>query len=224
MDQKIKSPSEVIRAYYAETAARSNEPVKHVASSGSQNVWIADRGYGSGMALAFQGDPEFIRQSVNFAVNFLLSATSQIKEQTPSFAIVNTTMEDLTNALISEGSLRRMLELRKEHRKNHGSEFDLLEEDDYPLDYDEQNAAYIWAVLAAQTPEEVVKAEELNIMSNIDKDDPVLLAKWEKDARAYGEKYAQEEIAKLRFEDFMRGVSRAPVASHTLIDGASFSS
>ncbi len=185
------------------------------------NRWIADRGYGTGMALAFEGDPEFIRRSVNFAATFLLSDSAHVKEQSPSFVIVNTTMTKLMEALTFEGYLAKMLELRKEHSKNVVSEIDLLDEDDLPADINEQCRRYTEASFSARDFKEAKAAEELDPFRGLNKDDPVLLAKWEAEAIKFSKEYADKEIAKLHFEDFMRHVSRAPVHTHS-IESVSF--
>lgn len=77
------------------------------------NQWIADRSYGTGIALAFSGEPEFVRRSINFAVNYLLTETQKIREQTQTFAVVLTTEENLRLALYREAYNLKMLEVRK---------------------------------------------------------------------------------------------------------------
>jgi hypothetical protein len=166
------------------------------------------------MALAFEGDPEFIRTSCNFAANFLLDSKANIYQMTPTFAIVNTTMENLTAALEFEGYLQKMLELRTEARKVHGSVFDLLQPEDYPADYDEKCDAYMRAILAANSPEDVADAEKLNPHKNLDELPDEVEKEMERQAKAYGKEYAAKELAKLHFEDFMRHVNRAGLSVH----------
>lgn len=179
-----------------------------------KNIWIADRGYGTGMALAFQGDASFIAKSINFAANFLLSEKSQIKQQTPSFVVINTTMDALVEALESEGFLSKMLELRGQLE----NPLDILEEDDYPADFEKRVEEFTRALLSASTPAQVAEAAKLDPTIGIWADDPVQVATMEREARAYAKKYAQDEVAKLTFEDFMRHVSQAPVQTHAVTE------
>jgi len=172
-----------------------------VLSGHMKNEWIADRGYGTGMALAFQGDAAFITQSINFAVNFLLSPRSHIKEQTASFVIINTTMEELVKALEFEGYCRKMLEL---HKAQPAVEFDV---EDLPEDFDQKCEEFIMKTLAGvDYPEPTA-----GLM-------PAETPEMVKEAKAAGVKYAQVEVAKIRFEDFMRRVSRAGLAQHAVTD------
>src|SRR3954471_17994643 len=72
--EKDNSDFATIRSYYAWSKEHGIlPPPDYSKNEPPVGKWIADRGYGTGMALAFQGNPEFIRRSVNFAVNFLLS-------------------------------------------------------------------------------------------------------------------------------------------------------
>jgi hypothetical protein len=78
------------------------------------NRWIADRGYGTGMALAFEGDPDFIRRSINFAINFLVQGEHVVRQLTPTFVVVNTSMERIEDALFSEAFPRERLKLAEQ--------------------------------------------------------------------------------------------------------------
>lgn len=178
------------------------------------NKWIADRGYGTGMALAFQGDEQFLARSVAFAVNFLLSPKSQIKQETASFVVVNTSMEALVNALQEEGYLRKMLELRAKS----ANQLSLLEDEDFPEDFEEKVAAYMAASMAALTSEAAAEVEKTNPVAGIFFEDKADLASMEKIAREFGRKYATEQIATLEFEDFMRHVPKNGVHTYTVSD------
>ena len=186
------------------------------------NRWIVDRGYGSGMALAFEGDADFIRQSSNFAHNFLFgeSGKASVNQTTPSFAIVNTTMERLVSALELEGALNKESELRAEYFNQNGSDVDVMEEDDFPDDFEERVRAYNIAMVAARNPEEVAKAEELNPITGLDRIDEEILDGWKEKTAEAGRLHAQDVISKLHFEDFMQGVSRAGLHTHTYSEQA----
>lgn len=209
MNTEKLSDSQIISNYFAQ-----KKPAPPTVSGRGEGRWIADRGYGTGMALAFEGDEAFIRQSTNFAANFLISDKANIDVYTPSFVVVNTTMEKLVEALEFEGYLQEMLRLRTEYRKDIVTDFDLLQEEDFPADYDERLNAYTHAILAANSPEEVKAAEKLNPHGKLQDWPAEIEAELETKAKAFGKTYAQEEIAKLHFEDFMRHVSRAGVNTH----------
>lgn len=179
------------------------------------NRWIADRGYGSGMALAFEGDADFIRQSSNFAYNFLFgSSRAAVSQVTPSFAVVNTSMEQLVEALENEGALKKELELRSEYFKANGRDVDLMEEEDFPADFEEKMRAYSRAILAASTPEQVKEAEKLNLAAGLDRIDEDTLAEWKKEMKEAGRIHAQDVVSKLHFEDFMQRISHAGLHTH----------
>ncbi len=177
----------------------------------STNKWIADRGYGSGMALAFEGDPAFIERSINFAVNFLLSEKSEIRKQMPSFVIVNTTFDNLRNALETEGYCMKMAELLNGQE----NPLDIMREEDYPADWEDRLRNFERDLIAAKTPAEVADVMKRDPMRGL-----VIspTAENEAEARAFGKEYAQTELAKVTFEDFMRKISRAPLETHAMVE------
>ena len=164
----------------------------------NKNKWIVDRGYGSGMALGFQGDANFLRRSVNFAVNRLLNRTAQIKHMTDNFYVVNTSMEALRAALIEEGAAFKKIELLKAIP---------FVEPEYPENYEELVNAYVEAQLKG---DESVKNPVFE--QKIDE------AAIDEQARAYGEVYAEEELAKLESDDFMTRLSHSSVVTHDIAD------
>lgn len=174
-----------------------------------EGKWIADRGYGTGMALAFNGNPEFIRSSLNFAFNFLLSDKSQVKEQMPGFVIVNTTMENLVKAFQLEGYCMKMQELIK------GAEdpMDILTDEDFPADWDERLKKFGEDMFATKNRNDVAKVIATDPMRGLTiEETPEMVAA----ATLAGIEHAKKEIAKIEFEDFMRHISRAPVESHAM--------
>ena len=164
-----------------------------------ENKWIADRGYGTGMALAFQGDKDFVRRSVNFAYNYLIDPKAHVREQHENFVVVNTSMEALREAFKKEGYCKRMQQLHRQMRVN--------QEENYPADFEERINAYVRATLSGDTsvedprPDTHVETEDMVVMAN-----------------AYAEIHADEQIATLGFEDFMRDVSKAGVGAHEVMD------
>jgi len=168
-----------------------------------KNKWIADRGYGTGMALAFQGDAEFIRTSVNFAVNYLLSARAQIKEQTPSFIIINTTTDELMKAFALEGYCLKMRELWAKVPPLE------LEDDDLPEDFEQRVDTFIRKTLL-DDPTAVDPTASMYVET------PEMIA----EAEAAGIEHAKKEFAKIEFEDFMRRVSRAGLREHAMSESS----
>jgi hypothetical protein len=161
------------------------------------NRWVVDKGYGSGIALAFQGDPEFIRTSVNFAVNYLLPPTAKIKENTPSFVICITSMAELRKAFELEGYCLKMRELLATTE-----DFPELDEDDFPDDLQERMWDYLvksWKGEEATDPLENVFVES---------DEMVQLAE------EAGRLYADKELQKIEYEGFMQHISRAGLREH----------
>ncbi len=167
-----------------------------------ENKWIADRGYGSGMSLAFYGDEEFVTRSMNFAANFLLSSKAQARQSTPNFALVNTTMEELEAALRMEGYVIKLRELHAALPKAR------LDAEDYPADFDDRVRAYTHSLLTGANdvpdPTAYLNEPETDEMREI--------------ASRHGIVHAQAEMAKLEFDAYMRHVSQAPVACHAVID------
>lgn len=174
-----------------------------------ENKWIADRGYGTGMALAFEGDPEFVKRSINFAANFLLSEKSEIRQETPTFAVINTTMENLTKAFELEGYCLRMRELLKTAE----NPMDFIRDEDFPADWEERLEKFSHDLLAAKNAKEVAEVMKRDPMRGLEiVETPEMVA----DATAWGKKYAQEELGKLVYEDFMRHVSHSPISTHAV--------
>lgn len=149
------------------------------------------------MALAFQGDEEFIRKSINFAANFLLSKASNIKKQTSSFVIINTTMEELTAALETEGYLQKMAELLKAQPAVEFSD------DDLPDNLEEQVNEYTIKMLKGEPCKDPTAA-----LSVVETPEMVRAAK------KHGAAYAKAEIEKIHFEDFMRRINPAGLTQH----------
>lgn len=165
-----------------------------------ENIWIADRGYGTGMALAFQGDENFIRRSVNFAMNFLITPRSQIKQHTPSFVIINTSMDELKKAFKREGFCIGMQKLRAKYPITE------LEEDDFPEDFEQRVNEFISKTLTGdKTAVDPLACVE---------DDPQL----EIEAEEFANEYAEKQMQNIRFEDFMRKISRAGLREHEFIE------
>ena len=100
------------------------------------NQWIADRSYGTGIALAFQGDPDFVRRSVNFAINYLLTESQKVKEQTQTWAVVLTTEANLRLALYREAY---NLKLGEVYRNMPRKEIDW---DSLPEDFDPSSIVF----------------------------------------------------------------------------------
>lgn len=174
-----------------------------------QNKWIADRGYGTGMALAFEGEPDFVKRSINFAANFLLSEKSEIRQETPTFAVINTTMENLTKAFELEGYCLRMRELLKTAE----NPMDLIRDEDFPADWDERLDKFSTALLSAKNAKEVAEIMKTDPMRGLEiVETPEMVA----DATAWGKNYAKDELAKIVFEDFMRHVSHSPISTHAV--------
>jgi len=70
------------------------------------NKWIIDKSYGNGCALGFMGDKNFIRKSVNFAVNFgLINPQTEPNALSDKFVFINTSEEELNKALLEEGEI-----------------------------------------------------------------------------------------------------------------------
>lgn len=170
-----------------------------------KNKWIADRGYGTGMAIAFQGDENFIRRSVNFAANFLLTPRSQIKQHTPSFVIINTTQEDLVKAFELEGYTLKMQELWKNIPTVQ------IDEDDLPADFEERVREYTLKVLTGDPT-------AVDPVANMYPEETPAMVK---EATAYSKKYAQDRLAEIESEDFMRRISRAGLQEHAFTEKAS---
>lgn len=154
------------------------------------------------MSLAFQGDEEFVRRSMNFAANFLLSSKAQARQQTPNFALVNTTMAELEDAFRAEGYVIKMRELYAARPRVR------LEAEDFPDDFDEQVRKYTHELLSgnenAVDPTQYMMDEETDEMREI--------------STQYGEEHAKREMAKLEFDAYMRLVSPASVVTHAVVE------
>lgn len=174
------------------------------------NRWIADRGYGSGMALAFNGDPEFIRRSVNFAINFLVHDASNIHEYMPSFVVVNTSMERLGKALYDEAFARESLKLSQESSRP--NPLSVMQDEDFPDDFNEKCVQFRADLHAARNWKEVqaVLARDPTVGIFEIELDPEIKTKASELAR----NSVREQLAALVFEDFMRRVSQAGVMTH----------
>lgn len=166
------------------------------------NKWIADRGYGTGMSLAFQGDEEFVRRSLNFAANFLLSSKAQARELSPNFVLVNTTMDELVDALQREGYAMKMRELYAARPRVR------LEAEDFPDTFEDDVNKFIRATLSGDTS---VKDPTARIMDDETEE-------MREEATTYGIEYAKTEIGKLEFDAYMRQMSTAPVVCHAVSD------
>lgn len=168
----------------------------------SHNKWIIDRGYGKGVAVAFQGDEDFVRKSSNFAENFLLTGNATVKEYMPTFHVVYTTMEKLIAALEFEGYCQKLSELHRNRPKYH------IEDEDVPDSFNERCKEFLGAFLKGDyslpDPTKYLHEEETEEMREI--------------AREHGRQRAQIILADLVSEDFMARISDAPLPTHDVIE------
>ncbi len=121
-------------------------------------------------------------------------------------------MQALSEALEMEGYLKKMSELRGKL----DNPLNMLEDDDFPADFEQRCEEFTRNMLGALTREQVREIEKTDPTRGIFADDPVEVATMEREARAYAKNYAEKELAKVKFEDFMRNVSQAPVTTHAV--------
>lgn len=88
----------------------------------TENKWLADRGYGTGCALGFQGSPEFIKQSTNFAVNMGLIGSGEFRQTSENFGYIVTSMEKIQAGLTLEGELLTEQLIRREISESLGED------------------------------------------------------------------------------------------------------
>jgi hypothetical protein len=180
------------------------------------NRWIADRGYGTGMALAFDGDKDFIRRSINFAINFLVHDASNIHQHSPSFVVVNTTEERLKAALYQEGYSRELLRLSQAEPLD--NPLLALDDEDFPADFNERCEKFRADLWAAANPEEVAEVLKRDPTRGIFDTEPD--EGHDERAKAWARQYVDEEMGKLQFEDFMRQFSSAGLTTHEVAETA----
>lgn len=163
------------------------------------------------MALAFHGDPDFIRRSINFAANYLVTDKSEITQETVSFAQVNTTMEGLADALEREGYNLKMVELLKD------APCPILqaEDEDFPDDWEKRMHADFEARCNAKDWQAIKEIDAKDPTNDLTfTETPAMQA----EAKAFGIKHAQKVIGELEFKTFKREASREGLATHSLAE------
>ncbi len=167
-----------------------------------RNRWIVDRGYGSGMAIGFEGDKNFIRRSVNFAINFLVHNPLNVHYHTPTFVSVNTTHERLEKALYDEAYARELLRLTTEFNKTQPNPLAILNDEDFPENFDEQTEKFRADLHAAADHHEVAQVLARDPTSMIfPLDNPVEL---EQQAAKLAKEFVNKTLEELEPEEFMR--------------------
>lgn len=94
------------------------------------NKWLVDTGYGTGMALAFSGDKNFVDRSINFAYNWLLGSKANVTRESETFAYVSqTNKEKLRSALEREGYCQKIDELLSKSEMPNVDEIEVSDEE-----------------------------------------------------------------------------------------------
>lgn len=177
------------------------------------NKWVVDRTYGSGMALGFVGDPDFIRRSTNFAINFLVHDASKITVQTPRFSTLNTSEERLRDALYREAYAQEMLKLAAGDR----SPLSTMEAEDFPEGFDERLEEFSRKLMLAGTPEEVAEVMKSDPTAIFEEKTPIdreVIA----DVRAKAR--VEEQMQALVSEEFMRSLAGFGLEVHQVAERA----
>lgn len=161
-----------------------------------------DRGYGSGMSVGFEGDANFIRRSVNFAINFLVHDPSNVHYHTPTFVSVNTTLERLKKALYDETYARELLRLTTEHNKTQPNPLSILNDEDFPENFEADAEKFRADLHSAADHHEVaaVLARDPTRMI-FPLDNPVEL---EQRAAKLAQEFTDKTIDEMEPEEFMR--------------------
>lgn len=181
----------------------------------STNHWIIDRNYGSGIALGFRGDKDFIARSVNFAFNYVLPPNAQVREFTPNFSSVNTTMEKLVAGLTLEGIVLKKRELvrtfirAREDARN--AEDDAKTQEQLEAEYNELKPKVDAYLHAHVYGDDSVPCPVDDTIPNE--------AEMDAEAELAGPLYAEAEMAKIIFDDYMTKYRSSAVVFHTMSDG-----
>jgi hypothetical protein len=168
------------------------------------------------MALAFEGDPDFIRRSINFAINFLVQGEHVVRQLTPTFVVVNTSMERLEDALYREAFARERLKLAEQFPLDNA--LAAMDDEDFPPDFEERCTQWRADLWAAANPKETAEVMQRDPTRGIfpDEDDPALEAK----AKELALNSVKEQMDALVFEDFMRQFSHAGLQTHDVAETA----